>query len=54
MHNSQIKQTKQWSSNYFADKEKSLKFVLSLLLAFLGKFLAWLKKILQKEIAMLS
>ena len=39
-----IKQTKQWGSNYFADKEKSLEFVLPLLLAFFGKFLAWLKK----------
>ena len=34
------KKKKQWSSYYFADKEKSLKFVLSLLLAFFGKFLA--------------
>ena len=37
---------KQWSSNYFADKEKSLKFVLSLLLAFFGKFLASLKLVI--------
>ena len=47
-----IKQTKK-CSNYIADKEKSLEFVLSLLLAFFGKFLAWLKKIIQKEITML-